>query len=65
MLFTSDLRAFEDRSIIIEQELDLTSPTTPITTGKRGKRQIRGITSKPLNIVRGKNTNNNKRPRRS
>ncbi|CAB4376057.1 DNA glycosylase [Rhizophagus irregularis] len=65
VLFTSDLRAFEDRSIIIEQELDLTSPTTPITTGKRGKLQMRGITSKPLNIVREKNTNNNKRPRRS
>ncbi|RIA86578.1 DNA glycosylase [Glomus cerebriforme] len=58
VLFTSDLKAFENRSTI-EQELNLTSSSTS------GKRQIRRITSKSLNIVREKNPNNNKRPRRS
>jgi hypothetical protein len=61
VLFTSDLRAFEDR-LTIEQELDLTSSTDSITIEKR---QIRDIPSKSLNIVREKNPNNNKRPRRS
>ncbi|GBB87120.1 hypothetical protein RclHR1_13570010 [Rhizophagus clarus] len=62
VLFTSDLRAFEDRSTT-EQELNLTSSRASITTRKR---QIRRIASKSFNIVREKKlNNNNNHPRRS